>query len=172
MTGLSGSGKSTIASALEERLVGAGRFAYVLDGDNLRHGLNRDLGFDDESRIENIRRAGEVARLFADAGALVLVGLISPFEADRDIARRLHSDSGLDFIEVHVDTSLQACEQRDPKGLYAKARRGEIEEFTGVSAPYEPPPAPELRIDGERPVSDSVGRLLELLVQRGAVRLD
>ena len=106
--------------------VGAGRFAYVLDGDNLRHGLNRDLGFDDRSRTENVRRAGEVARLLADAGAVVLVGLISPIAADRELVRRMHAESDLEFLEVHVDTSLQACERRDPKGLYAKARRGEI----------------------------------------------
>jgi bifunctional enzyme CysN/CysC len=172
MTGLSGSGKSTIASALDERLVGAGRFAYVLDGDNLRHGLNRDLGFDDASRSENVRRAAEVARLLADAGAVVLVGLISPFEADRELARALHVDSGLEFLEVHVDTSLEACERRDPKGLYAKARRGEIAAFTGVSAAYEPPPAPDLRLDGEGTLSDEVDQLLTLLIARGVVSVD
>ena len=170
---MSGSGKSTIAAALEERLVGAGRFAYVLDGDNLRHGLNRDLGFDDDSRIENVRRAGEVARLLADAGAVVLVGLICPFEADREIARQLHARQRAGASSRSTSTRrCEACELRDPKGLYAKARRGEIGSFTGVSAPYEPPAAPDLRLDGELPVSDSVGRLLELLVLRGAVSLD
>ena len=172
MTGLSGSGKSTIASALDERLVGSGRFAYVLDGDNLRHGLNRDLGFDDESRSENVRRAAEVARLLADAGAVVLVGLISPFEADRELARRLHQADGLEFLEVHVDTSLQACERRDPKGLYAKARRGEIPGFTGISAPYEPPPRPDLRLDGDGVLTDAVDQLLSLLIDRGVVSVE
>jgi len=169
MTGLSGSGKSTIASALDERLVGAGRFAYVLDGDNLRHGLNSDLGFDDASRSENVRRAAEVSRLLADAGAVVLVGLISPFEADRELARGLHAASGLEFLEVHVDTSLQACEERDPKGLYAKARRGEIMDFTGISARYEAPTKPDLRLDGEGTVAEVVDQLLALLVERGVV---
>ncbi|MEA2156672.1 MAG: bifunctional enzyme CysN/CysC [Solirubrobacteraceae bacterium] len=172
LTGLSGSGKSTIATALEERLIGAGRFAYVLDGDNLRHGLNRDLGFDDDSRAENVRRAGEVARLLADAGAVVLVGLISPFAADRELARRLHAGSGLEFLEVHVDTSLEACERRDSKGLYAKARRGEILGFTGISAPYEAPASPDLRLDGERTVAEAVDRLLTMLVERGVVSVE
>jgi bifunctional enzyme CysN/CysC len=172
LTGLSGSGKSTIASALEERLIGAGRFAYVLDGDNLRHGLNRDLGFDDASRAENVRRAGEVAQLLADAGAVVLVGLISPFTADRELARERHRASGLEFLEIHVDTPLEVCEQRDPKGLYAKARAGEIEGFTGVSAPYEPPASPDLRLDGASTIADAVDELVELLVQRGVVSVE
>jgi len=172
MTGLSGSGKSTIATAVEERLVGAGRFAYVLDGDNLRHGLNRDLGFDAGSRTENVRRAGEVARLLADAGAVVLVGLISPMASDRDLVRRMHADSGLDFLEIHVDTPLRTCERRDPKGLYAKARRGDIPEFTGVSAPYEPPATPDLRVSGETPVPDCVDELLALLVRRAIVSVE
>jgi bifunctional enzyme CysN/CysC len=172
LTGLSGAGKSTIAAALEERLVGAGRFAYVLDGDNLRHGLNRDLGFDDAARTENVRRAGEVARLLADAGAVVLVGLISPFAADRELVRGLHAASGLEFLEVHVDTSVQTCEQRDSKGLYAKARRGEIPGFTGVSAPYEAPVSPDLRLDGEATIADAVEALLALLVDRGVVGVE
>ncbi|MEJ7797205.1 MAG: adenylyl-sulfate kinase [Solirubrobacteraceae bacterium] len=172
LTGLSGSGKSTIATALEERLVGAGRFAYVLDGDNLRHGLNRDLGFDDRSRTENVRRAGEVARLLADAGAVVLVGLISPVAADRELVRRMHVDSDLEFLEVHVDTSLEACERRDPKGLYAKARLGEIPAFTGISAPYEAPSQPDLRLSGESALPDCVDELLALLVERGLVSID
>ena len=172
LTGLSGSGKSTIATALEERLVGAGRFAYVLDGDNLRHGLNRDLGFDEASRTENVRRAGEVARLLADAGAIVLVGLISPFQSDRELVRQMHADSGLPFVEVHVDTSLETCEERDPKGLYAKARRGEIAGFTGVDAPYEPPSSPDLRLTGEGTLPDSVDSLLTLLVESGIVDVE
>jgi bifunctional enzyme CysN/CysC len=172
LTGLSGSGKSTIATALEERLVGAGRFAYVLDGDNLRHGLNRDLGFDEQGRSENVRRAGEVAKLLADSGAVVVVGLISPIETDRELVRRLHAASDLEFLEVHVNTSLQACERRDTKGLYAKARRGEIPGFTGVSAPYEAPPRPDLRLDGESFLPDAVDELLALLVQRGIVSVE
>ncbi|HEV2776142.1 MAG TPA: adenylyl-sulfate kinase [Solirubrobacteraceae bacterium] len=172
LTGLSGSGKSTIATAVEERLLGAGRFTYVLDGDNLRHGLNRDLGFDDRSRTENVRRAGEVARLLADAGALVLVGLISPIAADRELVRRMHADSDLDFLEVHVETSLEACERRDPKGLYAKARRGEIPSFTGVSAPYEVPSQPDLRLSGEQAIPDAVDALMALLVERGLVTVE
>ncbi len=172
MTGLSGSGKSTIATALEERLIGAGRFAYVLDGDNLRHGLNRDLGFDNASRSENVRRASELARLFADAGAVVVVGLISPFEADREVARRAHREGDLDFLEVHVDTSLEVCERRDPKGLYAKARRGEVADFTGVSAPYEPPRSPDLSLDGAGSLADAVDALLALLVERGVISVD
>jgi bifunctional enzyme CysN/CysC len=171
MTGLSGAGKSTIANALDERLVGAGRFAYVLDGDNLRHGLNRDLGFGDAARSENVRRAAEVARLLADAGAVVLVGLISPFAADRRLARRLHAEDGLEFLEVHVDTSLRTCERRDPKGLYVKARRGEIAGFTGVSAPYEAPSSPDLRLHGEGTLAGAVDALLALLVRRGIVSL-
>jgi len=172
MTGLSGSGKSTIATALEERLIGAGRFAYVLDGDNLRHGLNRDLGFDNASRTENVRRAAELARLFADAGAVVLVGLISPFELDRERARQAHRESDLEFLEIHVDTSLEVCEERDPKGLYAKARSGEIADFTGVSAPYEPPASPDLTLDGASSVADAVDALLTLLVERGVVSVE
>ena len=172
MTGLSGSGKSTIATALEERLVGAGRFAYVLDGDNLRHGLNRDLGFDEHSRTENVRRAGEVARLLADAGAIVLVGLISPYQSDRDLVRQMHTDGGLSFVEVHVDTSLETCEQRDPKGLYAKARRGEIASFTGVDAPYEAPSEPDLRLLGDGSLPDAVDSLLALLIAHDIVDVD
>ena len=172
LTGLSGSGKSTIATAVEERLIGAGRFAYVLDGDNLRHGLNRDLGFDERSRGENVRRAGEVARLLADAGAMVLVGLISPMAADRELVRQMHADNDLDFLEVHVDTSLEACERRDPKGLYAKARSGAIPHFTGIGAPYEAPLRPDLRLSGESALPDAVDELLALLVERGLVRLE
>lgn len=171
-TGLPSSGKSTVAAAVEARLLAEGHAAYVLDGDNLRHGLNRDLGFDAGSRTENVRRAGEVARLLADAGAVVLVGLISPMASDRDLVRRMHADSGLDFLEIHVDTPLRTCERRDPKGLYAKARRGDIPEFTGVSAPYEPPATPDLRVSGETPVPDCVDELLALLVRRAIVSVE
>jgi adenylyl-sulfate kinase len=143
-TGLSGSGKSTIANAVAERLLELGRPAYVLDGDNLRHGLNADLGFSAADRAENVRRVGEVARLMADAGLVVLVPVISPYRADRDRVREAHEAAGLRFVEVFVDTPLELCEQRDPKGLYAKARAGEVTGMTGIDDPYEPPPTPEL----------------------------
>jgi bifunctional enzyme CysN/CysC len=139
LTGLSGSGKSTIAYAVEERLVAEGRAAYVLDGDNLRHGINADLSFSREDRTENIRRVGEVARLMADAGLVVLVPVISPYRADRDEVRRKHENIGLRFLEVFVDTPLEVCEERDPKGLYARARAGEITGMTGIDDPYEEP---------------------------------
>ncbi|MCU1354344.1 MAG: cysNC 1 [Acidimicrobiales bacterium] len=144
LTGLSGSGKSTVAVALERLLVAAGRPAYRLDGDNLRHGLNADLGFSAADRDENVRRAGEVARLLADAGVVALVPLISPYRAGRDRARATHDEAGVPFVEVFVDTPIELCEQRDPKGLYAKARAGEITGFTGIDDPYEAPAAPEL----------------------------
>ena len=143
-TGLSGSGKSSVAVAVERLLVAEGRAAYLLDGDNLRHGLNGDLGFSAADRDENVRRASEVARLFADAGVLVLVPLISPYRAARERARAAHGAAGLSFIEVFVDTPLELCERRDPKGLYAKARAGELTGMTGIDDPYEPPLAPEL----------------------------
>jgi bifunctional enzyme CysN/CysC len=144
LTGLSGSGKSTVAVALEQRLVGAGRPAYILDGDNLRHGLNADLGFSDADRTENVRRVGEVARLLADAGVVAIVPVISPFRAGRDRVRALHAAAGVPFVEVFVDTPIEVCEQRDPKGLYKKARAGELAGFTGIDSPYEPPTSAEL----------------------------
>jgi bifunctional enzyme CysN/CysC len=144
-TGLSGSGKSTIATLVEKRLHGLGVRTYLLDGDNVRHGLNRDLGFTDADRVENIRRVAEVARLMDDAGLVVVVSFISPFRAERALARAL-IDEG-EFCEVFVDTPLAVAEQRDPKGLYKKARRGELANFTGIDSPYEPPENPELRID-------------------------
>lgn len=147
LTGLSGSGKSTIAAALEEDLIRRGRAAYRLDGDNLRHGLNGDLGFSAPDRTENIRRVGEVARLFADAGLVAIVPVISPYRADRERARRIHGEADLPFIEVFVDTPLEVCEQRDPKGLYARARAGELTGMTGIDDPYEPPLEPEVVID-------------------------
>jgi bifunctional enzyme CysN/CysC len=145
-TGLSGSGKSTVAVEVERALVAAGRAAYLLDGDNVRHGLNADLGFSAADRTENIRRIGEVARLFADAGVVALVPVISPYRADRDRARAIHAAVGLPFVEVFVDTPLEVCEARDPKGLYAKARAGEIRGFTGIDDPYEAPEHPDLRL--------------------------
>jgi bifunctional enzyme CysN/CysC len=145
-TGLSGSGKSTVAVEVERRLIAAGRAAYLLDGDNLRHGLNADLGFTAADRTENIRRVGEVARLFADAGVVALVPVISPYAADRDRARAVHEAAGLRFVEVWVDTPIELCEERDPKGLYAKARAGEIKGFTGIDDPYEAPARPDLRL--------------------------
>ncbi|HZM30300.1 MAG TPA: adenylyl-sulfate kinase [Acidimicrobiales bacterium] len=143
-TGLSGSGKSTVAAEVERALVAAGRPAYLLDGDNLRHGINADLGFSAADRSENIRRVGEVARLFADAGVVALVPVISPYRADRDRARAIHDGVGLRFVEVFVDTPLEVCEARDPKGLYKLARAGEITGFTGIDDPYEAPLSPEL----------------------------
>lgn len=145
-TGLSGSGKSTVANEVARRLLDAGRPAYLLDGDNLRHGLNADLGFSAADRAENVRRIGEVARLMADAGVVVLVPVISPYRADRERVRAIHAAAGLAFVEVFVDTPLELCEQRDPKGLYAKARAGELTGMTGIDDPYEPPAAPELRL--------------------------
>ena len=143
-TGLSGSGKSTIGHRVERMLIERGAFAYVLDGDNIRHGLNSDLGFAPEDRVENIRRIGEVARLFADAGALVVSAFISPYRKDRDRIRGLMREG--EFVEVFVDTPLEVCEARDPKGLYKKARAGEISNFTGLDAPYEAPESPEVHL--------------------------
>jgi bifunctional enzyme CysN/CysC len=164
LTGLSGSGKSTVASVLTGLLTERGILTYTLDGDNLRHGLNGDLGFSADDRAENVRRVGEVARLFADAGVVALVPLISPYRAGRDRARALHVAAGLVFLEVFVDTPIEVCEQRDPKGLYAKARAGELKGFTGIDDPYEPPLAPELVIPGgATPVADAATRIVELL---------
>jgi bifunctional enzyme CysN/CysC len=143
-TGLSGSGKSTVAVEVERQLVAAGRPAYLLDGDNIRHGLNGDLGFSARDRAENVRRVGHVARLFADAGVVAVVPLISPYRADRDQVRALHAEAGLPFVEVFVDTPIDLCERRDPKGLYAKARAGAITGFTGIDDPYEAPERAEL----------------------------
>jgi bifunctional enzyme CysN/CysC len=145
LTGLSGSGKSTIANMVEKKLHAMGRHTYLLDGDNVRHGLNRDLGFTDEDRVENIRRVAEVAKLMADAGLIVLVSFISPFRAERALARSLMPEG--DFVEVFVDTPLAVAEARDVKGLYAKARAGELKNFTGIDSPYEAPESPEIRID-------------------------
>ena len=145
-TGLSGSGKSTISNEVARVLAADGRAAYLLDGDNLRFGLNGDLGFDRASREENVRRVGEVARLMADAGLATLVPVISPYREGRDRVREIHEAAGLPFVEVFVDTPIEECEQRDPKGLYAKARAGELKNFTGIDDPYEAPTDPDLRI--------------------------
>ncbi|KAJ2082317.1 Adenylyl-sulfate kinase [Coemansia sp. RSA 988] len=145
-TGLSASGKSTIASALEQHLLHKGVNAYRLDGDNIRFGLNKNLGFSPEDRTENIRRIAEVSKLFADSATVAITSFISPYQADRDSARKLHEDAGIPFIEVFADVPVSVAEERDPKGLYKKARTGEIKEFTGVSAPYEEPEKPEVHI--------------------------
>ena len=159
MTGLSGAGKSTLANLLEQRLHLEGRHSYVLDGDNVRHGLNKDLGFTENDRIENIRRVAEVARLMVDAGLIVIVALISPFRADRAAARRLFAED--DFVEVFVDASIGTCEARDTKGLYAKARRGELPNFTGIGSPYEPPEDAEIRVDtNARTTQECVDQIL------------
>jgi adenylylsulfate kinase len=167
LTGLSGSGKSTIAVDLEKALVSRGVRAYILDGDNVRHGLNKNLGFSPEDRTENIRRIGEVAKLFTDAGVIAITAFISPYRADRDQVRALMPE---DFIEIHVDCPLEVCEQRDVKGLYQKARAGQIKEFTGISAPYEAPAGPELVVNtAAQTVADSVGQIVRYLEQRRIV---
>ena len=171
LTGLPSSGKSTIAFSLEHALVQQGRLAYVLDGDNIRHGLNKNLGFSAEDREENIRRIGEVAKLFADAGLVTMTSFISPYRADRDLARKLHNAAGLPFIEVFVETPVEECEKRDPKGLYKKARAGEIKNFTGVNDPYEPPLKPEVVLKAAelRPEA-CVAQLLAYLRQHGILK--
>ena len=147
LTGLSGSGKSTLANLLEKKLHEKQKHTYLLDGDNVRHGLCGDLGFSDKDRVENIRRISEVAKLFVDSGTIVLTAFISPFKADRDYCRSLLESS--EFVEVFIDTPLEVCEQRDPKGLYKKARSGEIKDFTGIDSPYEVPEAPEIELNTE-----------------------
>jgi adenylyl-sulfate kinase len=165
LTGLSGSGKSTVAFALEKQLIDCGHLTYVLDGDNVRHGLNRDLGFSAEDRTENIRRIAEVARLFNDAGLFVIAAFISPYREDRAAARKIIGPE--QFIETYLCAGLEVCEQRDPKGLYKKAREGAIPDFTGVTAPYEPPEFPEMTLDtGRSSVEESVASIMEILVPR------
>lgn len=166
LTGLSGSGKSTIAVAAEKALVDRGCLAYVLDGDNVRHGLNKNLGFSPEDRTENIRRIGEVSRLFTDSGVIVFTSFISPYRSDRDAVRELMGTG--DFVEAYVAAELQTCEDRDVKGLYAKARKGEIPEFTGISAPYEEPEKPELLVDtNQQTVEQSVEQIVSYLKENG-----
>jgi adenylylsulfate kinase len=167
MTGLSGSGKSTLARAIEARLGRSGALAYVLDGDNVRFGLNADLGFAPEHRSENVRRVAEVAKLFVDAGIITMVSFISPYRDDRARAR---ATLGADFVELYVAASLETCELRDPKGLYARARRGEIKDFTGLDAPYQAPESPELRIDTSKaPLDDCVEETVAALRARGVL---
>jgi adenylyl-sulfate kinase len=167
-TGLPASGKSTIAAGVEAHLLGQGHSAYILDGDNLRHGLNGDLGFSASDRTENVRRTAEVAALLADAGVVVLVSLVSPYRADRAAARAVHQRRELPFVEVHVATTLEECERRDPKGLYARARAGELRGLTGVDDPYEPPEAPDVLIGGEETIEDAVSRVLAALPGSGS----
>ena len=168
LTGLSGSGKSTIAVAAEKALSEKGHLTYILDGDNIRMGLNSNLGFSPDDRTENIRRIGEVCKLFADAGVVTLASFISPYAADRDAARAMHEEVGLKFIECHVDVSLEIAEERDPKGLYKKSRAGEIKGFTGIDDPYEAPSNAELVINtGDQSLDESVASVLECLRAHG-----
>lgn len=165
-TGLSGSGKSTIANTVESKLLSMGKHTYLLDGDNIRMGLNKGLGFSELDRIENIRRIGEVAKLFVDAGILVLTAFISPFQKERDNVRSLVKENA--FIEIYTDTPLSVCESRDPKGLYIKARKGEIADFTGISSPYESPENPEIHIKTEsQSIEESVEHIIGYLEQKG-----
>ena len=167
-TGLSGSGKSTIAVALEAALYEHGKLSYRLDGDNVRMGINRNLGFSAQDRTENIRRIGEIAKLFVDSGVLVLSSFISPYRADRAQVRELHRDAGFDFIEVYVDCSLEVAEQRDPKGLYKKARAGEIKNFTGIDDPYEAPGRPEIHLHSDRmTLQEEVETIISCMEDKG-----
>ncbi len=168
-TGLSGSGKSTIANALEEVLHNNRNFTYLLDGDNVRHGLNKDLGFDDKSRVENIRRIGEVAKLFVDSGLIVLSAFISPFQSDRKLVKELLEDK--EFIEIFVDTPLEVCEQRDPKGLYKLARAGEIKDFTGIDSPYEAPIKADIHIKNDKiTIEKACETIIDYLVENNYIR--
>jgi len=170
-TGLSGSGKSTVAVALEKELNRRGNLSYRLDGDNIRLGINKNLGFTAADRTENIRRIGEVSKLFCDAGVIVLSSFISPYRQDRDEVRKLHDDGKIDFIEVHVDCSLAAAESRDPKGLYKKARAGEIKGFTGIDDPYEAPEKPEVHLHSDRmSLQEEVDILIAELQKRHIIK--
>jgi adenylylsulfate kinase len=172
-TGLSGSGKSTVAVALETELAKRGKLSYRLDGDNIRLGINKNLGFSAEDRTENIRRIGEISKLFVDTGVIVLSSFVSPYRADRDLVRQLHVDGGMDFIEVYVDVPLEEAEKRDPKGLYKKARAGEIKNFTGISDPYEAPLAAELTLPTHQlTLAQEVDAVLALLEARGLLSGD
>ncbi|MCU7555160.1 adenylyl-sulfate kinase [Alteromonas sp. ASW11-19] len=168
LTGLSGSGKSTLANLLEKKLHDEGKHTYLLDGDNIRHGLCGDLGFSDTDRVENIRRISEVAKLFVDSGVIVLTAFISPFKADRSFCRNLLGEN--EFVEVFVDTPLEVCEQRDPKGLYKKARNGDIKDFTGIDSAYEAPVNPEIHLEyRDESAEDTAERLYHLLAEKGLV---
>jgi len=170
-TGLSGSGKSTLAAEVERRLNEKGRATYLLDGDNIRHGLNADLGFSPEERAENIRRIGEVAVLFLDAGIITLASFISPYQKDRERIRKLSPKDR--FVEIHVDCPLEVCEERDVKGLYKKAREGVIKDFTGISAPYENPETPEIYLNtAEMPMADCIGKIMEFLKKSGFTKTE
>jgi len=167
-TGLSGSGKSTLANALQQKLFEQGKQVYVLDGDNIRHGLNKDLGFSAEDRNENIRRIAEVSKLFVDAGTIVITAFISPFREERDKARQLFQPG--EFIETYIRCPIEECEQRDPKGLYAKARAGKISDFTGISSPYEEPLSPEIIIESNRQsIGQSVEQIMQYLFANGII---
>lgn len=167
-TGLSGSGKSTVAVALEQALAAQGKLTYRLDGDNIRLGINKNLGFSAEDRTENIRRIGEISKLFVDVGIITLSSFVSPYRADRDLVRELHEKAGMDFIEVFVDVPLDVAESRDPKGLYKKARAGEIPNFTGISDPYEEPLKPEVVLNSHQmSLEDEVAALMQILQERG-----
>lgn len=170
-TGLSGAGKSTLAHAVEEGLYQRGCRTFVLDGDNVRHGLCGDLGFSKEDRVENIRRVGEIAKLFLEAGVITLTAFISPFRSDRDLVRKLMPHG--EFLEIHCHCPLEVCEDRDVKGLYKKARAGEIKDFTGISSPYEHPKNPELMVNtGELSLDNSVELVMEMLMERGVFKPD
>jgi adenylylsulfate kinase len=168
LTGLSGSGKSTVANLLEKKLAEHGKHTYLLDGDNVRHGLCGDLTFSDKDRVENIRRIGEVSKLFVDAGIIVLTAFISPFRTERDFCRRLLADG--EFVEIFVDTPIEECEKRDPKGLYQKARQGDIKDFTGIDSPYEAPENAEITLAfSGQTAEQSAEQLFDLLKQKGIV---
>lgn len=170
LTGLSGSGKSTVSVALEQMMFKKGYLVYRLDGDNIRFGLNSNLGFSAEDRKENIRRISEVAKLMADVGVITTSAFISPYIADRDVARQIHQKAGIPFVEVHVDVPLEVAEKRDPKGLYKKARKGEIKNFTGIDDPYEAPTKPEVKIDTDKlSVNECAKTILDYLVAEGIV---
>ncbi len=169
-TGLSASGKSTIANIVEQKLFKTNCNTYLLDGDNVRHGLNIDLGFDEKSRVENIRRIGEVSKLFLDAGIITLTAFISPFKSDRSLVRKLFEEG--DFLEVFIDSSLEVCELRDPKGMYAKARNGEIKNFTGISSPYENPENPEIHvINNNISLDEAADQIINYLVQNNYIEI-